>query len=68
MAIRKPCKDVCGEYAIYRNCWKYGAQAEEDSDEEHVGDEEDDDEGDDGLTTPAMLEQEKIVATATLLV
>jgi hypothetical protein len=71
MIIRKPCEDVCGECTIYRNRWKYGARAKEDSEEEQDEAKEDNvqeenEEDDDELTTPAMLEQEKLIADATL--
>jgi hypothetical protein len=71
MIIRKPCEDVCGECTIYRNRWKYGARAEEDSEEEQDEAKEDNapeenDGDDDEFTTPAMLEQEKLIVDATL--
>jgi hypothetical protein len=68
LTIRQPCEDVwCGECTIYRNCWKYGARAEENSEEEDARAQEDNDR-DDGysLTTPAILEQEKLIANAIL--
>jgi hypothetical protein len=41
---------------------------QEDSEEEHVKAQEDNNKDDDEFTTPAMLEQEKLVADATLQV
>jgi hypothetical protein len=41
-------EDVCDECTIYRNCWKYGAQAEEDSEQEDAKVLENNDDEDEG--------------------
>jgi hypothetical protein len=67
LIIRQLCNNICGEYIIYPNYWKYGARAKEVCEQKDALVQEDNEKDDNSsLTTPATLEQEKLITDATL--